>query len=291
MQRKLSPLGTTLLAEEAKNSSGNGTHENGRQHGHEHGIPSEGGGEVPPTEIGKMGRIALYAGMFGMVIPMTYFFLLIWQVRNKFFHAVSCYICGFAALAYMYMVGGNGMVVVDGRPFFWVRYADWMITTPLLLMDLLGLCGADKDMMFALIGADMLMIASGLLGVFMDGAQKWIFWAFGMLMFMPIVYFLSTGLMKSAEEVGTSAAASFRKTAILTVATWSCYPLVWVIGEGTHSVSPGAEVMLYAILDVIAKSVFGYMIVSDHDALDEVFAARRVRAEAAALTGPTSAFS
>ena len=25
-----------------------------------------------------------------------------------------------------------------------------------------------------------------------SGAQKWIFWAFGMLMFMPIVYFLST---------------------------------------------------------------------------------------------------
>ena len=86
---------------------------------------------------------------------------------HRFFHAVSCYICGFAALAYMYMVGGNGMVVVDGRPFFWVRtlharthartlarmharankvrYADWMITTPLLLMDLLGLCGVQPS--------------------------------------------------------------------------------------------------------------------------------------------------
>ena len=51
-------------------------------------------------------------------------------------HYVSLLICGLASLAYLSMATGNGsMVRADGRVFYWARYIDWLVTTPLLLYE------------------------------------------------------------------------------------------------------------------------------------------------------------
>ena len=50
-------------------------------------------------------------------------------------------ICGFAGVAYTIMTLGHGYALVDGRPLYYIRYVDWLITTPLLLYDICKIGG------------------------------------------------------------------------------------------------------------------------------------------------------
>src|SRR5436853_1920756 len=52
-------------------------------------------------------------------------------------HAVaSFFVCLIAACAYFAMANGQGIIGVGDREVFVPRYADWLLTTPLLLLGL-----------------------------------------------------------------------------------------------------------------------------------------------------------
>merc|ERR1711907_58726 len=186
---------------------------------------------------------------------------------------------GIASVAYLVMATGNGSLYVLGhdakyRQFLFARYIDWVFTTPLQLLDLAGLAGASNDVTLWLLCTDALMIASGLIGALLtDNNLKWAFWGYGMLFFMPIVYFLVYDLPASAEATGGAAASIVKKVAMLTVITWSAYPIVWIVGEGASLISADAEAIAYCALDVTAKSVFGWFIINAREGIDQALAA------------------
>ena len=94
-----------------------------------------------------------------------------------------------------------------------------------------------------------------------------------MLFFGPIVYYLVSGLNAQADKTGLDAAIAFKKVAVLTAVSWSAYPLVWVLGEGAGIISADQECMAYTFLDVIAKSVFGYLIISAREGIEQALSA------------------
>merc|ERR1719453_1043156 len=109
-----------------------------------------------------------------------------------------------------------------------------------------------------MVGTDILMIVSGLIGAFFEGQEKYYFWGFGMIMFAPIVMELQAAKAKCPEAT----AGTYGKIANLTIITWICYPLVWLVAEGNNSLAPDREALAYTTLDILAKSVFGFIIVS-----------------------------
>merc|ERR1712185_627474 len=110
------------------------------------------------------------------------------------FHIYTMMVNGIASIAYLYMATGNGYSEVDGRQFFYARYIDWFFTTPLLLLDLCALGMASEDTTNFLIGMDLLMIVSGVIGASLTGStadgdyRPWSFFVLGMLFFLPIIY-------------------------------------------------------------------------------------------------------
>ena len=67
------------------------------------------------------------------------------------------------------------------REIFWVRYVDWFITTPLLLMDLLLTAGMPWPTILWVILVDEIMIVTGLVGALVRSGYKWGYFVFGML--------------------------------------------------------------------------------------------------------------
>merc|ERR1711990_525323 len=177
-----------------------------------------------------------------------------------------------ASLAYLTMACGYGVYYrgFDGREFFYARYVDWAFTTPLQLLDIIGFAGAPDDTAMWLLGMDFLMIASGLIGAFLEGSEKYYFWFLGMCMFMPILHALFAGLKASAATKSPACQKVFGQISMLTAISWSAYPIVWILAEGTGRISPDTEAIMYTTLDILAKSVFGFLIVSARDACDEV---------------------
>lgn len=68
------------------------------------------------------------------------------------------------------------------------RYLDWFVTTPLILLNLGMIAGADPVTILAICAGDMLMIFGGFMGSVSSGHIKWLWFCLSLLIFMPIVY-------------------------------------------------------------------------------------------------------
>ena len=84
------------------------------------------------------------------------------KVRS--FSITSCIITSIAATAYYTMARGEGFSIksTTGRYIYRVRYIDWALTTPLILLDMANLAGASRSLTAILLVFDELMIILGL---------------------------------------------------------------------------------------------------------------------------------
>lgn len=151
------------------------------------------------------------------------------------------------------------------RQVFWARYADWAVTTPLLLLDLAFLAGLNGANILVAVIADLLMIALGLFAAYgrSDG-QKWGYYAFSCIAFLVIIYQLAIPGRRAVAAKDGKTAKTFAAIAGFTLIIWTLYPIVWAIGDGARLYSVDAEIISYAILDILAKPVFGTWLLRAH---------------------------
>jgi len=175
----------------------------------------------------------------------------------------ATFVTGIASISYFSMASGGGWVIApDCRQLFVARYLDWLITTPLLLIDLGIVAGVSRWDIMALCLSDVLMIACGAFGALTVGNVKWVWWFFGMCWFLHIIFALGKSWAEAAKAKGGESGSVYSKIAGITVIAWFCYPIVWVFAEGFGNFSVTFEVLIYGVLDVISKAVFGLILMS-----------------------------
>lgn len=177
--------------------------------------------------------------------------------------AVSAVVVGIAGYHYYRMLSG----FADGEMNEGYRYADWLITVPLLVIELLIVLGVAGDarraLMKKLVPATVLMIALGYPGeVSSDNGTKWLWWIVAMIPFLYILWILVGELRAaSARETGPVATAIKRATVVL-LATWCVYPIAYLFPVFDPE-SQGLEVLRqagYTVADITAKGLYGLMI-------------------------------
>ena len=147
------------------------------------------------------------------------------------------------------------------------RYVDWLLTVPLLLIELIlvmRLSGAEtraKATKLGLLAA--LMVLLGYPGeISSDPGTRWLWWALAMIPFVIIVYDLFVGLRNSIAAQPAGARGLVSTARWLTVVSWLFYPIVFVfpmIGFTGSSATIAVQVG-YTVADVVAKAVFGVLI-------------------------------
>ncbi|MEY4880956.1 MAG: hypothetical protein RLZ87_385 [Armatimonadota bacterium] len=149
------------------------------------------------------------------------------------------------------------------------RYVDWLLTVPLLLIELIlvmRLSQAEttaKGLKLGTLAA--LMILLGYPGeVSADMTTRWIFWGLSMVPFTIIVLELFGGLKKAIDSQPESVRGLVNNARFLTVASWCFYPVVFLLPMlGMTGGAASAAVQVgYTIADVVAKAVFGIFIYS-----------------------------
>merc|ERR1740115_551771 len=148
-----------------------------------------------------------------------------------------------ASLAYLTMALGYGYTTkCNGRDFYYARYVDWAITTPIMLWDLVtiadGTHSHEVDRIF-LVVIDFIMIIAGLVGELIEGTEKWAFFGFSMLLFVPIMWFLCelANTTVANGESRTPVQELFRRIAAITIISWMGYPIIWVLASVSGSTS------------------------------------------------------
>jgi len=216
-------------------------------------------------------RVVLWVAFALLLAPALWFFYRAFDRQNgnsldeetQLHRIAAGGICFIASLAYLCMALGYGYIVrcCDGREFYYARYVDWALTTPMQLWELIHLSnGASSDSEVAFIMAvDVLMIVAGLIGSLVEcNNHKWAFWGFGVLCFIPILYFL-LGLRNRASD---DEQRVYNQIMTITIVTWFFYPIIWIFAEGTGKLCAQGEAIAYTVLDIISKSIFGFIIVN-----------------------------
>jgi bacteriorhodopsin len=162
----------------------------------------------------------------------------------------------------------KGVLTASGKTFNDAyRYVDWLLTVPLLLIELLLVMRLSEAETWSkgmrLGGLAALMVALGYPGEISTVAStRWLWWALAMVPFAVIVLELYSGLSKSIANQPESVRGLVVAARNLTVASWCFYPVVFVLPMLGMSGS-GAAVAVqvgYTIADIVAKAVFGVLI-------------------------------
>jgi len=165
--------------------------------------------------------------------------------------------------------GGDYTVQLTGAPFNDAyRYVDWLLTVPLLLIELILVMKLPeeqtKSLSWSLGTASAVMVALGYPGEIQDDlAVRWQWWFLAMIPFCYVVFQLLVGLSEATNKQGSAKAAELISAArYLTAFSWLTYPFVYIIKNVglAGSVASTYEQIGYSIADVTAKAVFGVLI-------------------------------
>lgn len=202
---------------------------------------------------------------------------------QRFFHHVTAVLLFVASVSYFSMGSNLGQVPIPveflrpgssqvfaagTREIFYVRYLDWVVTTPLLLVDLLVTAGVPWPTVIVTILADEIMIVCGLVGALTRTRYKWGYWTFGMLAFFYVVYSLLVHGRRGANAFGGTVKKTYYACGVVLVTIWFLYPIAWGVSEGGNVIHPDSEAVFYGILDVIAKPVFSFILLWGHRNID-----------------------
>jgi len=234
--------------------------------------------------VGDTGAKTLWVVFTIMLLSSVAFTGLAWNVpvSKRLFHILTTFITVFAAISYFAMATGDGngythIIVKEVhkhtpdtvehvyRQIFWARYIDWSVTTPLLLLDLGFLAGMNgADLLIAIV-ADVIMVLTGLFAAFgSTEGQKWGWYAISCFAYLVILWQLVVSGRRAVLGKDNSTGKLFASIGGFTLILWTLYPVVWAIGEGTRKWSVDSEIVAYAILDVLAKPIFGFWLLVAH---------------------------
>ena len=148
------------------------------------------------------------------------------------------------------------------------RYVDWLLTVPLLLVEVVAVLAlakaASSSLITRLVPASAAMIALGYPGeISTDQNTQVIYGVLSTLPFLYILYVLFVELTKSLDRQPAGVAATVKNLRLLLIATWGVYPIAYILGMGAGDPSANQFVGVqvgYTIADVLAKCVFGLTI-------------------------------
>ncbi len=164
----------------------------------------------------------------------------------------------------------GGKVLLDGSQNSFneaYRYVDWLLTVPLLLVEVVAVLALAKEvsrsLITRLVPASAAMIALGYPGeISNDQNTQVLYGVLSTLPFIYILYVLFVELGKSLERQPAGVAETVGRLRLLLIATWGVYPIAYIFNiVGDASASSFVTVQVgYTIADVLAKCVFGLTI-------------------------------
>lgn len=176
----------------------------------------------------------------------------------------------------------DGVVIATGVAFNDAyRYVDWLLTVPLLLIELvlvMRLTKSETTSKCLKLGfAAALMIILGYPGeIAGDNATRALWGTLSAIPFLYIVWELFKGLGESIERQPENVRKLIKDARLVTFASWGFYPIVYMVPYTSLS-GPTVETALqvgYTIADLVAKAGVGIMIY--------VIAVRKTEAEGGA---------
>ena len=179
---------------------------------------------------------------------------------QRLFHYITAAITMVAAIAYFSMGSNLGWTAIavefqrsnpkvagTMRQIFYVRYIDWFVTTPLLLLDLLLTAGLPTPTIVYTILINEIMVVTGLIGALVKSSYKWGYYVFGCVAFFFVAYTVVFEGRAHARALGNDIAKTYTLCGIWTIGLWFLYPIAWGVSEGGNVIPSDSEAVFYGV--------------------------------------------
>jgi len=237
------------------------------------------------STISYNGVIALWIG-FAFTVVAGLFFLVLSYIRNvkpeaRLTYYLVTLINAITALAYLIMaLGGTwgwaeyvpnkGTAVLNnqGRGFHWLRYASWVIVTPLTLVILGLLSGAHWVDQIWLVFVSIVAVAALFASAISQGFNAtWPLYAFAGIAGVVVIWGMSVTYRSAAYKLHAEIGKLYDVVGLGSAVLSVCYYVFFGTSEGGKLTTVDQEVIVYACLDIVSKAVFGFVLIYSREAI------------------------
>ncbi|EEP77523.1 opsin 1 protein [Uncinocarpus reesii 1704] len=246
----------------------------------------------PPVfqELGGNGKRCLWVVTILMLVSSLIFYILGARVvvQKRLFHVLTSLITTISFLAYFAMATGEGIgynlvtirhhhdkapdtVEQVFRQVFWVRWLNWGLSFSLILVNLALLAGLNGASLLISVAANIIMFVTGLISVFGGhGGTRWAWFTISCLSYLTILYHTGFHGRRATLAKDNQTRAFYSSIAGYFLVLLLIYPIIWAASSNTRRMSVDAEIIIYAILDVLSQGVFGYWLLVSHDSMQSI---------------------
>jgi len=185
---------------------------------------------------------------------------------TRVFHQIAIIVLATASVAYFSMASDLGATPIQTefrgqgtRQIWYVRYIQWFINFPLLLLELLLATGLPLSDIMTTLFMSIFMVVVGLVGALVHSDYKWGYYVFGCAGLFYIWYVL----LWHAPRTSFAAGATLRSGYLIAASYFSfmliTYPIAWACAEGGNVITVTSEMVWYGILDIFIGPVFLFL--------------------------------
>ena len=183
-------------------------------------------------------------------------------------YSIAMMIPIWSALAYMAMGLGQGKTQVASQITHWARYADWVVSTPLLLLALAFTAmfyvpkdERSKTLLFGLVAADVVMIICGLFAdLSEDSTARLVWFLCGVGAFFGVLYLIWGPVRQIAANSDPELGSIYNKLVGFLTVLWISYPTVWALGpSGLELIGQTTETALFVVVPFFSKVGFSIL--------------------------------
>ena len=174
-----------------------------------------------------------------------------------------------AMMAYFVMSLGLGKVMVGGQPVYWIRYFEWAVTTPLLVLGVMILTQkAELSVRMMLI--DVLMILTGLAAAITTSGLSIGFFVLSSAFFAYLVYAMIAYTGDIVYERPKAISVVYKRLRNVILGVWSAYPILYLLGNrGTGILTFEQTNTVFLVLDLSAKIGFAFVVLLSLEQVDD----------------------
>eukprot|EP00961_Rhodomonas_salina_P262463 3546990-Rhodomonas_salina.1 len=179
-------------------------------------------------EVGSTGVGALTVSFLILLVSTIVFIARAGSAgETKKYYYCSVFICGFATLSYFAMLSGQGWTAIAGcRQFFYIRYFEYAITMPLIILQLGLVAGCDASDIAATIGVEVLGVFCAYMGaVSVVTTVKWFWFVISLIALVIVLMGLAKSFKEAANARGGEIASLYGQLGALIIITFILYPV------------------------------------------------------------------
>jgi len=224
--------------------------------------------------VSSVGNVALWVA-FAILSFSAAAFLFLSYARNvkagaRFSYYLVTAINGIAAACYLIMaLGSTEYSDVNGaRGFLWLRSVDYVFTLPLFLVTLGVLAGGHWTDVFFAVFAAIVAVGMGFAATMSSGYNAtWPIYAFGWVASFPVFSIVLINFRSAAYKNHIEIGKLYDVLAASFTLMGLGYGVVLGVSELGEKMTVDQEVIVYAVLDITTKAVFGFVLVFSREAI------------------------